>query len=279
MKKFLLILISALLLSAGCAIKVPTSTVALSSSAAVGLNTIVVPSQPVVSEESDLILENMPNRIESTAEPESSIEPAVSVSAFTRNPNFDWALVLVNKDHTLPENFQVELANFSSTRKIDARALSYLQAMINDAKADGIKLNVISSYRSMQRQEELFTAKINEFIDDGNTREEAEIEAAKIVAPPGTSEHGTGLAVDIVSMGWYENNASLTSKFDQTDEFKWLIANCAKYGFILRFPEGKEEITSIDYEPWHYRFVGPENARYIMENNLTLEEFLKLFQS
>ena len=278
MKKQFIILICAVLCCSGCAIHVPDSSVSIPSEEyAVGLNTILTPSVETSSADLESILSEEMSETTSRAdeEPETS---ATSLPAFTRNPAFDWALILVNKNNILSETYKPEITEFSSTRKFEARALSYLQAMINDAEADGIELNVISSYRSPERQVELYNAKVNEYMDAGDTREDAEVAAAKMVAPPGTSEHCTGLAVDIVSMDWYDDNKSLTSKFEKTDEFEWLISHCAKYGFILRYPEGKEEITMIDYEPWHFRFVGPDNARYIMENNLTLEEFLNLFK-
>ena len=100
-----------------------------------------------------------------------------------------------------------------------------------------------------------------------------EEEAAKWVAIPGTSEHNTGLATDIVSSDWYTYNSDLEQSFEETDTFKWLYEHCADYGFILRFPKGKESVTGIVYEPWHYRYVGKDVAKYIMENDLTLEEF------
>lgn len=277
MKKTVIILLGATLLFSGCAIKVPVSSSLSSAQETVGLNMILPQSTAASADD----LESVPPEIaaQSNAKnPGSSAAQAAVLPAFTRNSNFDWALILVNKNNVLPQTHKPEIVEYNSTRKIEARVLSYLQAMISDAKLDGIELNVISSYRSPERQVELYNAKVEEFIDSGETREAAEVEAAKMVAPPGTSEHCTGLAVDIVSMDWYDSNKSLTSSFNQTAEFKWLISNCAKYGFILRYPEGKENITMIDYEPWHFRFVGPDNARYIMENNLTLEEFLSLFK-
>ncbi|HOP10555.1 MAG TPA: M15 family metallopeptidase [Oscillospiraceae bacterium] len=279
MKKRFLLLLIGLTLCSGCAINVPTSSVYIASEEyAVGLNTILTPS--VASSSSEDFESSLTEELSETVDTESS-EPETSVTslpAFTRNPDFDWALILVNKNNVLPDTYKPEIAAYSSTRNFEARALSYLQAMIQDAAADGIELNVISSYRSPERQVELYNAKVSEYVQSGETQEDAEVEAAKMVAPPGTSEHCTGLAVDIVSVDWYDDNKSLTSKFENTDEFEWLISHCAKYGFILRYPDGKEDITMIDYEPWHYRFVGPDNARYIMENNLTLEEFLDLFQ-
>lgn len=276
MKKLIIVLLSALILFSGCAINVPTSSSASSSGdLAVGLNTILAPSAETTGDSERITSRKTSKSFDSQSE--DSAVPA-ALPAFTRDPVFDWALILVNKNNILSDTFKPEIVEYNSTRKFEARALSYLQAMIKDAAADGVELNVISSYRSPERQAELYNAKVDEYMDAGDTREAAEVEAAKMVAPPGTSEHCTGLAADIVSMDWYEDNSSLTSKFEKTKEYEWLIAHCTKYGFILRYPAGKEEITMIDYEPWHYRFVGPDNARYIMDNNLTLEEFLGLFK-
>jgi len=280
MKKLSALLLSALVLCSGCALNVPTSSALVSSEEyAVGLNTILAQSTENSSGDLESVLsEEAPESSGESEETEASEESAVTLPAFTRDPSFDWALILVNKNNKLSDTYKFELADYSSTHKIDARVLSYLQSMISEAKLAGIELNVISSYRSLERQEELYNEKVEAYVDAGSTREEAETEAAKLVDLPGTNENCTGLAVDIVGMDWYEDNSSLTSKFAKTKEYKWLIAHCAQYGFILRYPEGKEDITMTDYEPWHYRFVGPDNAKYIMENNLTLEEFLALFQ-
>ena len=276
MKKLIPVLFSALILFSGCAINVPVSSAASSDELAVGLNTILAPGVETASVGSGTVTSQKTAKSSATEAEDSAIPTALP--AFTRDSNFDWALILVNKSNILSDTYKPEIVEFSSTRKFEKRALTYLQSMIKDAEADGVKLNVISSYRSPERQAELYNAKIKEYMDAGDTREAAEIEAAKMVAPPGTSEHCTGLAADIVSIDWYETNSSLTSKFEKTKEYEWLKANCTKYGFILRYPSGKEDITMIDYEPWHYRFVGPDNAKYIMENHLTLEEFLALFK-
>ena len=103
----------------------------------------------------------------------------------------------------------------------------------------------------------------------------AERQAAQWVARPGTSEHNLGLAADIVSADWYAQHDDLTADFDQTPAFAWLREHCADYGFILRYPLGKESVTGVTYEPWHYRYVGEEAARAIMDAQLTLEEYLQ----
>ena len=110
----------------------------------------------------------------------------------------------------------------------------------------------------------------------GYSQEEAEKEAARWVALPGTSEHNTGLALDIVYPGYYEDYGDLNEGFEETAAFDWLINNCTDYGFVLRYPKDKQDITGITYEPWHYRYVGVENAKAMEAAGQCLEEYLGL---
>ena len=114
----------------------------------------------------------------------------------------------------------------------------------------------------------------NQYINKGYSREKAKELAAQYVAPPGTSEHLTGLAVDLISPDWYNTHSSLTSDFENTKQFAWLYAHCAEYGFILRYPKDKVAITGYSYEPWHYRYVGVEAAKEIMSKKICLEEYV-----
>lgn len=186
-----------------------------------------------------------------------------------------WMTRLVNAENPLPEDFTVETAAISGydERLFDRRAAPMLESMLNDAEKAGCKLYLVSAYRSVKRQTALFRRKTNAFLSEGLPQEEAERQAALWVARPGTSEHNTGLAADIVSADWYAHNDDLTADFEKTTEFAWLSAHCAEYGFILRYPQGKEDITGVVYEPWHYRFVGKDAAAFIMHNDLTLEEY------
>lgn len=196
---------------------------------------------------------------------------------FVPDPEYDWAAILVNKNSPLPDGYDPEIGKLNASRKFDVRVLPYMKAMIAAAEKDGIHLNVISSYRAPSRQVELFDAKVAEYRKKGLPRKEAELEAGKLVAPPGTSEHCTGLAADIVSTDWYDHHSSLTDDFDQTEEYRWLAKHAVEYGFVLRYPKDKEDITMIDYEPWHYRFVGTHAAEYIKANGLCLEEYVERF--
>ena len=183
-------------------------------------------------------------------------------------------LLLVNAQHPLTKEFdnQVELTEIpkkyinGSLRQIDKGIYPYLEAMIEAAKADGITLYVRSPFRSYNTQAMLFKNKVNNVIKSGTPKEEAEAVAARAVAREGTSEHQTGLAVDI-------NTAS--SKFENTPAHKWMEKNAENYGFILRYPQDKTAITGIMYEPWHWRFVGINTAKEINRLGLTLEEYVE----
>lgn len=183
----------------------------------------------------------------------------------------DWNLRLVNGNYILPDDFRPDLATISMDyardegMKFDARAIDDLEAMCAAAKADGVNLMVISAYRTFSVQEGLYNNKVNYYLDQGYGLEEAGDLAATSVARPKTSEHNLGLAVDF---------NDVEERFENTAEYEWLRAHCTEYGFIMRYPKEKQRITGVIYEPWHYRYVGRENAVYITEKNITLEEFL-----
>ena len=189
----------------------------------------------------------------------------------------NWQLRLVNAANPLPDDFEPETSNIAGYehRPFDMRAADWLEKMLHDAEQDGCKLYLVSGYRSICRQRALFQIKTEELMQQGLSAQQAEEEAARWVARPGTSEHNLGLAADIVSADWYTTHNDLTEDFEQTPAFAWLKANCAEYGFILRYPKEKEAVTGISYEPWHYRYVGQEAAKQIMLTGITLEEYLQ----
>lgn len=182
----------------------------------------------------------------------------------------DWNLVLVNKNFLIPEDYEVELKDIGSGHKIDARAYEDYTQMIADAKKEKIYIYVLSSYRTQEKQEQLFANKIQRLMAQGMTEDEARLEAATVVTLPGASEHQLGLAVDLVDSRYQK----LDEKQENTKGFQWLKKHCAEYGFILRYPTSKTSITGIIYEPWHFRYVGKEAAKEIMERGITLEEYL-----
>ncbi len=184
----------------------------------------------------------------------------------------NWALLLVNKDHPLPEDFQVPaFTQLVNGHSIDKRAYPDLQRMMDDCRAAGLEPTICSSYRTREKQEELFERKVQSCLSTAASREEAEEQAAVWVARPGTSEHQAGLAVDIVDKSYQ----SLDDGQEETAVQRWLMEHCAEYGFILRYPTEKSEITGVGYEPWHYRYVGEEAAGEIMSRGLCLEEYLE----
>ena len=184
----------------------------------------------------------------------------------------DGLLLLVNPWTPLPEDFLPgELVPVQNDQAVDARAYPDLQDMLQDMSQAGLSPLICSSYRSQERQQELYDNKVQRVMAEGVSLEAAQAEAARWVARPGTSEHQTGLAVDIVSL----SNQMLDETQESTPEFQWLAENAWKYGFILRYPNDKSEKTGIAYEPWHFRFVGKEAAEEVHDLGLCLEEYLE----
>lgn len=183
----------------------------------------------------------------------------------------DWQLILVNGSYPLDKSYEPEsLTTVSENCQVDSRIAADLQQMLDDGKAQGLSMYVTSAYRSYSRQESVFNQSMQERMDQGMTPLEAYEETSIQVAIPGTSEHATGLAVDIISTKYDE----LDERQGDTEEQKWLMEHCQDYGFILRYPSEKSDITGIIYEPWHYRYVGKDAAKEIMEQGITLEEYL-----
>lgn len=186
----------------------------------------------------------------------------------------DWRLILINKQHSIPDGYEEEvpLGNISTMKGImhcDERIIDDLLDMIQAAKDDGVTLAICSPYRDLQYQEMLFNRKIRKYMKRGLSYMEAYQLASQAVTVPNASEHQIGLALDIVT----DTYVALNEGFAKTAAGKWLAENSCKYGFILRYPKGKEDITGIEYEPWHFRYVGAEAATLITEQGITLEEF------
>ena len=181
----------------------------------------------------------------------------------------DWRLILINKQHPIPEDYQFTLGYLTGSYQCDERIIDDLLLMLKAAKEDGISLRVCSPYRDSERQESLFDRKINKYMSNGYTYIDAYKLSSQAVTVPGSSEHQVGLAIDFIS----DTYTTLDEGFELTDTGKWLKKHCADYGFALRYPKGKEYITSIEYEPWHFRYVGREAASIMMSEELCLEEF------
>ena len=186
-----------------------------------------------------------------------------------------WAMFLVNEKNPIPRSYDdyVDLELVDETYKphyLDRRCARFYKKMLDAAKEDGIELITSSAYRSYEYQKENFENSMKTRMDSGMTEEEAYADTLIQVQLPGHSEHNVGLAVDILSN---EYTGMDDSGFENTKAFEWLSKHASEYGFILRYPKGKQDITGIIYEPWHYRFVGLYYAKEVENSGLCLEEY------
>lgn len=214
----------------------------------------------------------------STAE-SSVLESSEEADPLPTGSLSDWNLILLNPDpeNKIDEDPAVEMVSFDG-QKIDARAGAAYEEMRNAAAADGVNLYLRSGFRKIALQKTYYDSHITEYMKQGKSEEEAVRLTKQYYTEPGHSEHHSGLALDIITVEYQRDVYSLTEQFAETDGYRWLIEHCAEYGFILRYPEGKTDITQINYEPWHYRYVGKEHAQYIMEHGLTFEEYIELLK-
>ena len=200
---------------------------------------------------------------------ENTDSAAEEVKGFSAD---DWKLILINKQHPLPDDYELTLGNIMTikgTMKCDERIIEELLVMMRNAENEGVTLAICSPYRDLNYQEGLFNRKIENYMKKGMTYMEAYTLASQAVTVPGASEHQAGLAFDIISNDY----VTLDEGFAETKAGQWLSENSCKYGFILRYPKGKEDITGIEFEPWHFRYVGREAAEIINKEGITLEEF------
>ncbi|MEE1186167.1 MAG: M15 family metallopeptidase [Acutalibacteraceae bacterium] len=205
-----------------------------------------------------------------------SSEPVSTASQSDESKNTtsktdEWQLIIANSDNIVTD-YYVDLSVIPSEFcqdgidfEIDSRAYDDLVDMLNAAEEDGVHLNVLSSYRSYEYQNTLYQNKVSYYLNMGYEQKEAETAAATVVAVPGTSDHNLGLACDF---------NYLEQEFENTDELVWLKENAERFGFVMRYPKGKETVTKIIYEPWHYRYVGTEHAKKMNELNMCLEEYV-----
>lgn len=201
----------------------------------------------------------------------SKTEAVEDSASLLSSASENWAIALVNEGHPLDTSYvPAEMTEIESERSVDSRIADDLKQMLSDAKDAGLSMYVASAYRSYEKQREVFNNTMQDWISQGYSPLNAYDATKKSVAVPGTSEHATGLAVDIISSE-YE---ALDDRQGDTEEQKWLMEHCWEYGFILRYPSDKSDVTNIVYEPWHYRYVGKEAAKEITEQNITLEEYV-----
>lgn len=205
--------------------------------------------------------------------PASSAEdvpPVVTESSFDNYTQLsDPFLVLVNAQVALPENWTVELVD-SGYQQVDARIYDDITAMFEAAAADGISLWVESGYRDVFTQQVILDRAVGDNEAQGMGYDDALATALRSIASPGHSEHHTGLTADINDVNW---------DFDETEEYAWLSQHAEEYGFVQRYRADKFEITGIDDEPWHYRYVGKQNAQKMKELDMCLEEYVLYLKS
>ncbi len=207
------------------------------------------------------------SQIKSQSDVQSSSETQIPLSerSFdTWNNSCNWSMRLINSANLIPDTYEVNTVIYQN-EQVDVRILPYLKDMIQAASNDGITLKVVSAYRTNEKQTSLYDDQVKKEIQSGYEQNKAKEVASATVAKPGSSEHEAGLAVDF-------NN--VTEEFTDTKEYEWLKAHCHEYGFIQRYERGKSDITKVINEPWHYRFVGVENAKLIVDSGLCLEEYI-----
>ncbi|MBR5246180.1 MAG: M15 family metallopeptidase [Clostridia bacterium] len=218
-------------------------------------------------EPSELVTEPEENSSEVPEEPEE--KPTTNWEKYDPDDVLkgeNWALALINKKYPLDRNYLPSTASVIESSKVtaDVRVAESYRKMYDAAKADGVILTPYSGYCSYQTQKTMYNNKLQSFLA-GMSEEEAKAKTETRIEPAGCSENGAGLAVDIVSA---------STGFASTPEFEWLVRNAHRFGFVLRYPEDKTEITGMIYQPWHWRYVGETAATEMKENNLCLEEYL-----
>lgn len=230
----------------------------------------------------DSVLAEHPNKVKEFSLDSSSVSGKSVENKHVENKEYgdvtsfsykgDWNLLLVNKEKEMPEDYDVSIVSLKNGQQVAADIYDDLRDMLFTGEEEGgLSFLVASGYRTKEKQMQLVKEEIIKNQSFGMTYEEAYEDAMLTVAPDGYSEHETGLAVDIVAVA----NQRLDETQEYTRENQWLRENCYKYGFILRYPKDKEDITGFSYESWHFRYVGKEAAKEITEKGITLEEYLE----
>lgn len=235
---------------------------------AVGGESVTVESKQVQT-----FVENEPN-LEATEKADTSDLPEGSIE--------DWNLFLIGPDSPMEEDFSEDLLTEipGSVMQLDRRVIDSYEALSAAATDAGFPLAIVSAYRSVSYQEQVFADDVAVNRSQNMTEAEAVEKSKQTLTEPGHSEHHTGLAIDIVDEDWLNNypQTMLDEAYGDEPGAKWLAEHAREYGFIVRYPKGKEDITKITYEPWHFRYVGVEHAKYIEEHQLTLEEYIDLLK-
>lgn len=187
--------------------------------------------------------------------------------------------ILINKQHKVGSDYEPENLVIPSgcDYQMEQTAANALSDMLSAARADGYSdLILYSGYRTYSSQKNKFETRTQRYLNEGYSQAQAEEKAGEYIAPPGSSEHHTGLAADVCSSKIVSKFGYLDDSFDSTDEYKWLKEHCAEYGFIMRYRKDAEDITGFLYEPWHYRYIGVEHAKACTELSITYEEYYEM---
>lgn len=217
--------------------------------------------QSLVLQQSDKIIELQQELTEKQME-----EPGEPVSV----GEGQWEMILVNDSRILPYDFEVSLVSVGDNQNVDERIAPMLENMLRDAESEGVLLKVVSSYRDLETQQNLFTDSVNRLLAEGSSYKDAFYRTRQNIAMPGKSEYQTGLCVDIIPAF----AGSVDEAVSDSSEMMWLRDNCYRYGFILRYLEGKTEITGMEFKPYCFRYIGRTAAEEVMKKGITLEEYL-----
>lgn len=187
---------------------------------------------------------------------------------------WDWRLQIANYNLRLAEDFApAKLVEIESGQYVDARIAGPLRELFRAARNAGYSLYFCSGFRDYDTQATIYWRNVNNYMYSGYSFEEADALTRLSVNVPGASEHQLGITADVLEYAGQD----MLPYIGGSGLMAWLEKNCTRYGFIIRYPEGKTEITGVDYEPWHLRYVGTAAAEYITQNGLCLEEFLQLY--
>lgn len=237
--------------------------------------------EPDASSDSSSQSEEVPDETETPSESETETTEPDSVTkeeieAILNDP----FMILVNRDHKVATDYvPADLVTYSGDYKLNSTCAAALRALIAAGEEAGYSYTLYSGYRSYSSQYNKYYNKIAYWEDQGYSNEEAVRLTNEYYAPPGASEHHTGLAADVCIPEIVNKYACLHEDYDQTEEFQWFSTHAHEYGFILRYRKGDEEITGYNYEPWHYRYVGVEIATEIYERDITFEEYVEELQN
>lgn len=220
---------------------------------------------PRISDSASSRVDNPPASSENSAQSgeESNPQRVDPADLVLEEQSSDWRLLLVNPKNPVPEGYTVNVIAYDDVR-MDERIYDAYKEMQRDAHENGYTLWISSAYRSVEKQWDLLNAEVSRHMrEDSLSEEDALKKALQTMTIPGYSEHNTGLALDLNGVTTIED-----------EEYEWLCQHAADYGFILRYPQGKEEITGIQFEAWHFRYVGKEHAQYMVQHDMCLEEYI-----